>query len=83
MSTAGGGRCRPLTPLTAQLQAVSRDRQRVLHAKVACEGPAAGRCSRPTHPAPLHLFSELDRDSTLEFIRAYPTPTRPDGSVRG
>jgi len=26
------------------------------------------------HPAPLHLFSELDRDISLEFIRAYPTP---------
>jgi hypothetical protein len=41
-------RWRPLSrpsTLTAELQAVSRDRQRVLHAKVACESRLrAGRC---------------------------------------
>jgi transposase len=67
---------RPLSrpsALTAQLQAVSRDRQRVLHAKVACESRL--RAVLDTyHPAPVHLFSELDRDITLEFIRTYPTP---------
>lgn len=26
------------------------------------------------HPGPLHLFSSLDRDITLAFIRDYPTP---------
>jgi transposase len=61
------------SPLTAQLQALSRDRQRVQHAKVACESRL--RAVLDTyHPAPVHLFSELDRDITLEFIRAYPTP---------
>jgi transposase len=69
-------RWRPLSrpsALTSELQAVSRDRQRVLHAKVACESRL--RAVLDTyHPAPLHLFSELDRDITLEFIRAYPTP---------
>ena len=69
-------RWRPLSrpsTLTAELQAVSRDRQRVLHAKVACESRL--RAVLDTYyPAPLHLFSELDRDITLEFIRAYPTP---------
>lgn len=67
---------RPLSvpsPLTAELQAVSRDRQRVLHAKVACESRL--RATLDTyHPAPLHLFSELDRDISVDFIRAYPTP---------
>ena len=67
---------RPLSvpsALTAQLQAVSRDRQRVLHAKVACESRL--RAVLDTyHPAPLHLFSELDRDISVEFIRSYPTP---------
>jgi len=59
--------------LTAQLQAVSRDRQRVLHAKVACESRL--RAVLETHyPALLHLFSELDRGISLEFIRAYLTP---------
>jgi len=69
-------RWRPLShpsALTAELQAVSRDRQRVLHAKVACESRL--RAVLDTyHPAPLHLFSELDRDITVAFIRAYPTP---------
>lgn len=62
-----------LSPLTAELQAVSRDRQRVLHAKVACESRLRA-VLETYHPAPLHLFSELDRDIALEFIRAYPTP---------
>ena len=69
-------RWRPLSvpsELTAELQAVSRDRQRVQHAKVACESRL--RAVLDTyHPAPLHLFSELDRNITLEFIRSYPTP---------
>ena len=59
--------------MTAQLQAVSRDRQRVLHAKVACESRLRA-VLESYHPAPLHLFSSLDRDITLEFIRTYPTP---------
>lgn len=69
-------RWRPLsrpTALTAELQAVSRDRQRVLHAKVACESRLRA-VLEAYHPAPLHLFSELDRNISLEFIRAYPTP---------
>jgi len=69
-------RWRPLSrmsPLTAELQAVSRDRQPVLHAKVACESRLRA-VLESYHPAPLHIFSELDRDITLEFIRAYPTP---------
>jgi hypothetical protein len=28
------------------------------------------------HPAPLHLFSTLDRDITLAFIADYPTPAQ-------
>ena len=69
-------RWRPLSrpsALTAELQAVSRDRQRVLHAKVACESRLRA-VLETYHPAPLHLFSELDRDISLEFICAYPTP---------
>jgi transposase len=69
-------RWRPLSKpstVTAELQAMSRDRQRVLHAKVACESRLRA-VLETYHPAPLHLFSELDRDISLEFIRAYPTP---------
>ena len=69
-------RWRPLSrpsALTAELQAVSRDRQRVLHAKLACESRLRA-VLETYHPAPLHVFSELDRDISLAFIRAYPTP---------
>ena len=69
-------RWRPIStpsPLTAELQSVSRDRQRVMHAKVACESRLRA-VLEVYHPAPLHLFSELDRDISLEFIRRYPTP---------
>jgi transposase len=69
-------RWRPLSSpsaLTAELQAVSRDRQRVLHAKVACESRLRA-VLETYYPTPLHLFSALDRDISLEFIRAYPTP---------
>lgn len=67
---------RPLSrpsAVTAELQAVARDRQRVLHAKVACESRLRA-VLETYHPAPLHLFSELDRDISVEFIRSYPTP---------
>lgn len=77
---------RPLSvasPLTAQLQALSRDRQRVQHAKVACQSRLRAVLDS-YYPAPLHLFSELDRDITLAFICTYPTPEQAKhvGSVR-
>lgn len=59
--------------LTAQLRAVSRDRERVILAQRATE--ARLRAVLETyHPAPLHLFSSLDRDITLAFVQEYPTP---------
>lgn len=63
----------PALGVTAQLQALSRDRQRVVHAKVACQSRLSA-VLQAYHPGPLHLFSELDRDISLEFIREYPTP---------
>ena len=68
-------RWRPLSrpwPLTAEMRAVSRDRQRVLRQgglRIAAAGGAGDLSSGAAAP-----FSELDRDITLEFIRAYPTP---------
>jgi hypothetical protein len=44
-----------MSPLTAELQVVSRDRQRVLHAKVACESRLRA-VLESYHPAPLHIF---------------------------
>lgn len=69
---------RPLaTPsaLLAELTAVSRDRQRILDMQVDTENRLRA-ILEAYHPAPLHLFSSLDRDITLQFIRTYPTPAQ-------
>ena len=63
----------PPSPLTAELRAISRDRHRMLHAKQATENRLRA-VLEAYHPAPLHLFSKLDRDITLDFITDYPTP---------
>jgi transposase len=63
----------PPSPLLAELRAVSRDRQRVLYAQQACESRLRA-VMEAYHPAPLHLFSSLDRDISLDFIADYPTP---------
>lgn len=67
---------RPLSrpsPLLAELRAISRDRDRVVIAQQATENRLRAVLDA-YHPAPLHLFSTLDRDITLEFLRDYPTP---------
>ncbi|WP_285902983.1 IS110 family transposase [Frankia sp. AiPs1] len=67
---------RPLhapSPLTAQLRAVSRDRDRVVLAQRATESRLRA-VLESYHPAPLHLFSSLDRDIALAFVKEYPTP---------
>lgn len=70
------GHWRPLSrpsPLLAELRAISRDRDRVVIAQQATENRLRAVLDA-YHPAPLHLFSTLDRDITLEFLRDYPTP---------
>jgi transposase len=55
---------RPLTapaPLLAELTAVTRDRQRILDMQVDTENRLRS-VLEAYHPAPLHLFSSLDRD---------------------
>ena len=72
------GQWRPLatpTPVLAELTAVSRDRQRILDLQVDTENRLRS-IMEAYHPAPLHLFSSLDRDITLAFIRTYPTPAQ-------
>ncbi|WP_281287568.1 IS110 family transposase [Rudaeicoccus suwonensis] len=67
---------RPLSrpsALTAQIAALSRDRERVIVMQRAVESRLRAALEA-YHPAPLHLFSSLDRDITLAFIRDYPTP---------
>ena len=69
---------RPLvmpSPVLAELIAVSRDRQRILDLQVDTENRLRA-ILESYHPAPLHLFSSLDRDITLAFIRTYPTPAQ-------
>jgi transposase len=61
--------------LLAELTAISRDRQRILDMQVDTENRLRA-ILEAYHPAPLHLFSSLDRDITLTFIRTYPTPER-------
>jgi transposase len=54
----------PPSPLLAELRAVTRNRQRVLYAQQGCESQLRAILDA-YHPAPLHLFSTLDRDITL------------------
>jgi transposase len=67
---------RPLavpSPVLAELRAVSRDRERAVEAQRAVEARLRATLEA-YHPAPLHLFSSLDRDIALDFVRDYPTP---------
>jgi hypothetical protein len=67
---------RPLavpSPLTAELTVVARDRVRIMQAQHAVESQLRA-ILETYHPAPLHLFSSLDRDITLAFVADYPTP---------
>lgn len=63
----------PRSDQTALVAALSRDRERVTQMQRAVESRL--RATLETyHPAPLHLFSSLDRDIALAFIRDYPNP---------
>src|SRR5512135_1364077 len=61
--------------LLAELRAVSRDRERLVGAQRSVESQLRAVLDA-YHPAPLHLFSALDRDIALAFVRDYPTPAR-------
>jgi len=63
----------PPSPVLAELRAISRDRDRIVIAQQATENRLRA-VLEAYHPAPLHLFSTLDRDITLDFITDYPTP---------
>lgn len=63
----------PPSSLLAELRAISRDRDRVVIAQQATENRLRAVLNA-YHPAPLHLFSTLDRDITLDFVTDYPTP---------
>ena len=59
--------------LTAELACLARDRERITQSQRQVESRLRATLEA-YHPAPLHLFSSLDRDITLAFIRDYPNP---------
>jgi transposase len=67
---------RPILPnsqLMMQLRAVIRDRERLIWRQRDLENQLRA-VMEAYHPAVLHLFSSLDRDISLQFIRRYPMP---------
>lgn len=71
-----GWQWRPLTPesaLQAELRAVTRHRRQCVESQIAVEAQL-----RETliayHPAVTALFSSVDRDAAIAFLRDYPTP---------
>jgi transposase len=57
----------------AELRALSRDRDRLLESQQRVEAQLRSILDA-YHPAPAAMFSSVDRDITLAFIAAYPTP---------
>lgn len=58
---------------TATIAALSRDQERIVHMQRMVESRLRA-VLESYHPAPLHLFSSLDRDINLAFLRDYPNP---------
>lgn len=61
------------SPLLAELRALTRDRERLVSNQRDVENQLRA-VVLTYHPGVLHLFSSLDRDITLAFLRDYPTP---------
>jgi transposase len=67
---------RPLavpSPLLAEIRALTRDRDRLLETQQATEHQLR-MILEAYHPAPVRLFSSVDRQITLSFVLDYPTP---------
>ena len=67
---------RPLavpSPLLAEIKALTRDRDRLLETQQAIEHQLR-MILEAYHPAPVRLFSSVDRQITLSFVLDYPTP---------
>lgn len=70
------GRWRPLLPMSdtlAELRALCRDRRRILETQQGIEAQLRSALEA-YHPAVARLFSSVDRQITLAFLRDYPTP---------
>ena len=61
------------SPLLAELRALTRDRERLVWNQRDTENQLRA-IVQVYHPGVLHLFSSLDRDIALAFLRDYPTP---------
>lgn len=61
------------TPLLAEIRALTRDRDRLLETQQATEHQLR-MILEAYHPAPVRLFSSVDRQITLSFVTDYPTP---------
>lgn len=61
------------SPLLAELRALTRDRERLVWNQRDVENQLRS-IVLAYHPGVLRLFSSLDRDITLAFLRDYPTP---------
>jgi transposase len=69
-------RWRPLavpSPILAEIRALTRDRDRLLETQQAVESQLR-MILEAYHPAPVRLFSSVDRQITLSFVLDYPTP---------
>ena len=73
LTTSGGGRCRCPSALLAEIKALTRDRDRLLETQQAIEYQLR-MILEAYHPAPVRLFSSLDRQIALSFVLDYPTP---------
>lgn len=63
------------SPVMSELRALTRDRERLIFNQRDVENQLRA-IVQVYHPAVLHLFSSLDRDITLAFLRDYPDPER-------
>jgi transposase len=63
------------SPLLAELRALTRDRERLVWNQRDVENQLRA-VVLTYHPAVLALFSSLDRDISLAFLRDYPTPAQ-------
>jgi transposase len=63
------------SPLLAELRALTRDRERLIWNQRDVENQLRA-IVQVYHPAVLHLFSSLDRDISLAFLRDYPSPAQ-------
>ena len=61
------------SPLLAEIKALTRDRDRLLETQQATESQLR-MILEAYHPAPVRLFSAVDRQITLHFVTDYPTP---------